>query len=165
MKFKLICLLSAITIPCLAQVSFDRVEIRSTFASASEGNTGHLTVDAKQIVFSKKKNGQQPYFSIPTTAVKDLFYSRVSGRRIGAAIIVSPLLLFSKGRKHYMTISFNDGQSMVGAVEFKLDKSNYRPVLRSVETSTGVTMKYDQEGVKETEQVPAKSTAAGKPTQ
>ncbi len=91
MTIKLICLLSALTIPCLAQVSFDKVEIRSTFASATEGNNGHLTIDAKQIVFSKKKNGQQPYFSIPTKAVKDLFYSRVSGRRIGAAILVTPL--------------------------------------------------------------------------
>ena len=163
MSIKLICLLSAITIPCVAQVSFDKVEIRSTFASASEGNTGHLSIDAKQIVFSKKKNGQQPYFSIPTTAVKDLFYSRVSGRRIGAAILVSPLLLFSKGRKHYMTLSFNDGQSLVGAVEFKLDKGNYRPILRSVESSTGLVMKYDQEGIKDQEQKPAESSTAGKP--
>jgi len=50
MSIKLICLLSAITIPCLAQVSFDKVEIRSTFASATEGNNGHLTIDAKQML-------------------------------------------------------------------------------------------------------------------
>ena len=113
-------------------------------------------------MFSKKKSGQQEYFAIPTNSVKDLFYSRVSGRRIGAAILVSPLLLFSKGRKHYMTMSFDDGKGMVGAVEFKLDKSNYRPILRSVETACKVQMKYDQEGIKDPEQKPAEGGTPNK---
>jgi hypothetical protein len=85
----------------------------------------------------------------------------VSGRRIGAAILVTPLLLFSKGRKHYMTITFDDGKNAVGAVEFKLHKGNYRPILRSVETVAGVKMQYDQEGIKDKEQQPAESKAAG----
>jgi hypothetical protein len=46
-----------------------------------------------------------------------------------------------------MTVSFNDGASQVGAVEFKLDKNNYRGALRAVEEVSGVTMSYDQEGV------------------
>ena len=41
---------------------------------------------------------------------------------------------------------------VIGAVEFQLDKSNYRGVLRALEEVSGVAMKYDQEGIKGTEQ-------------
>ena len=99
--------------------------------------------------------------SIPTTAVNEIFYSRVSGRRIGAAILVSPLLLFSKGRKHYMTLSFDDGGKQKGAIEFKLHKSNYRGVLRTVEQITDLTMKVDDEGIKDKEQTVATREASG----
>jgi len=54
-----------------------------------------------------------------------------------------------------MTVSFNDGKDLAGAVEFKLHKSNYRGVLRTVEEVTGLTMAYDQEGVKDTKQTVA----------
>ena len=68
---------------------------------------------------------------------------------------VTPFLLFSKGRKHYLTVTFNDGADLVGAIEFKMHKSNYRGVLRTAEQVTGLTMLYDQEGVKDTEQTVA----------
>ena len=35
---------------------------------------------------------------------------------------MTPFLLFSKGRKHYLTITFNDGADLVGAVELRLDE-------------------------------------------
>ena len=136
-----------------AQMIFRKVEARTTFEAAKQGDNGRLVIDAEKILFAKK-NGQQ-YFSIPTGAVTELFYSRVSGRRIGAAIIFTPFLLFSKGRKHYLTVSFNDGEKMLGAVEFKLHKSNYRGVLRTAEVVTRLTMKYDQEGIKDSEQIVA----------
>ena len=93
--------------------------------------------------------GKSERFSIPTKAVTELFYSRVSGRRIKTALIGSPLLLFTKGRKHYLTISFNDGANVAGAVELQLHKDNYRGTIRALEEVTGVVSKFDQEGVAE----------------
>ncbi len=148
--------------PLAGQFTFDKVETRTAYGTAKEGNGGKLIIDAQAIRFTKNKGAE--YFSIPTRAVSDLFYSRVSGRRIGAAILVTPFLLFSKGRKHYMTVTFNDGADLVGAAEFKLHKDNYRGVLRTVEQVTGKTMVYDQEGVKESEQsVATRSTEQGTP--
>jgi len=138
-------------IPAEAQMTFNKVETRVAFGAADQGNKGELMMDARNIRFTKDK-GKTEYFSIPTNSVSDIFYARVSGRRIGAAIAVSPFLLFSKGRKHYMTLTFNDGQELVGAVEFKLHKSNYRPILRMIEQVTGLTMTYEQEGIKDSEQ-------------
>ena len=139
------------SIPAWAQFTFDKVQIRTNFRAAEQGNKGKLVINSERIQFTKK-DGVTEYFSIPAKAVTEVFYSRVSGRRIITAIVVSPLFLFTKGRKHYMTLSFNDDADLVGAVEFRLHKSNYRGALRAVEEVTGQTMHYDQEGVKDTKQ-------------
>ena len=146
--------------PILGQMSFNKVELRNTYLQVKQGKKGHLVVDGETIRF-QKKNGQI-YFSLPTDAIKEIFYSRVSGRRIGAAILVTPFLLFSKGRKHYATLAFNDGKDLVGAVEFKLHKSNYRSCLRSIEQVTDLEMSYDQEGIKESEQTVSKRKKSDK---
>lgn len=149
----LVLVTSAALLPDMAagQMVFDKVEARTNYMAAEEGDKGKLSVDADWIRFLKD-NEKEEYFSIPSTSVKELFYSRVSGRRIKTAILVSPLLLFSKGKKHYMTMTFDDGGSQVGAVEFRLDKKNYRGVLRALEQVAGVTAKFDQEGVKAEEE-------------
>ena len=97
----------------------------------------------------------QPRFTIGPKSITEIFYSRVAGRRIKAAIGVGVVffpagigLLFSKGKKHYLTLSFNEEGGEIGAVEFQLHKSNYRGTLRALEEVTGLTMMYDQEGVK-----------------
>ena len=159
-RLKMKCLLvsslimAVLSTSAYAQMTFKKVETRTTFGAAQQGNKGKLIIEGKQIRFTKG-NGAE-YFTIPTDAVSELFYSRVSGRRIGAAILVTPFLLFSKGRKHYLTITFNDGADLIGAVEFKLHKSNYRGALRTAEQVTGLTMRYDQEGVKDTKQTVAR---------
>lgn len=161
MKFKRIlpCLLAIVfATPSAAQMTFKKAEIKSTYGGAEQGDKGDLVIDANAIRFVK---GKKELWSVPSKSLTEIFYSRVSGRRIKTAIVVSPLLLLTKGRKHYLTMSFNDGGSAVGAVEFQLDKSNYRGVLRSLEEVSGVAMKYDQEGIKGTEQDVAQRSGAG----
>ena len=133
-----------------AQMSFKKVEARTAYGRAEEGKKGKLIIDGDFIRFVKDKNEQDEYFSIPSDAVTDVFYSRVSGRRIKTAIFLTgPLGLFLKGKKHYMTLSFDDGEDIVGAVEFKLDKKNYRGILRAVEQVSDVNLVFDQEGIKD----------------
>jgi len=143
------------------QMTFKKVEVRTEYNRAEEGDKGKLIVGPDFIRFVNKKNERDVYFSIPSKAVTELFYSRVSGRRIKTAIFLTgPLGLFLKGKKHYMTLSFNDGSDIVGAVEFKLDKKNYRGVLRAVEQVSDTDLVFDQEGIKdEKETVAARSGA------
>ena len=141
-------------------MSFDKLELRATFGGAEEGQKGRLLVSADRIRFATK-DGKAEYFSIPSDSVTDLFYSRVSGRRIKTAVFVSPLLLFSKGKKHYMTISFDSGADLVGAVEFRLDKSNYRGILHAVESVSGVRLEFDQEGIKDEKESAATAESGG----
>ena len=140
------------------EMYFKKVEIRTSFGAAEQGNNGNLVVDSDEIRFVDNKGRE--YFSIPSDSVNDLFYSRVSGRRIGAAILITPLLLFSKGKKHYLTIGFDDSRDMVGAVEFKLHKSNYRGILRAVEAVSDVTVEFEQEGIKDEKENIAERKAA-----
>lgn len=141
------------------EMTFDKVELRTTFGTAKEGKKGRLVVSGRSIRFIDKKGRE--FFEIPSDSVTDLFYSRVSGRRIKTAVFVSPLILFSKGKKHYMTVSFDDGGDLVGAVEFKLDKKNYRGVLHAVESVADVSMDFDQEGIKDEKESIATRGAAG----
>ena len=113
--------LATCSIPAWAQVTFDKVQIRTNFLEAEEGDKGKLVINSERIQFTKK-DGVTEYFSIPAKAVTEVLYSSVSGRRKGT-------FLLTKGRKHYMALSFNDGADLVGKVEFKLHKSNYQSVL------------------------------------
>ena len=71
-------------------------------------------------------------------------------------------LLFSKGKKHYLTLSFDEEGGEIGAVEFQLHKSNYRGTLRALEEVTGLTMLYDQEGVKASRETVASRDSGGR---
>ncbi len=148
-----------------AQMSFKKVEVRTSYGKAEEGKKGKLIVSGDVIRFVKD-NERDEYFSIPSDAVTEIFYSRASGRRMKTAIIGGIIFLpiaftgFMKGKKHYMTLSFDDGGDIVGAVEFKLDKKNYRGILRSIEQVSHTELVFDQEGIKdEKETVASRSDA------
>jgi len=148
-----VCLL--LPVELCAQMSFKKVEARTAYGRAEEGKKGKLIVDGNSIRFVKEKNERDEYFAIPSDAVTEIFYSRISGRRMKTAIIGGIVFLplaftgFMKGKKHYMTLSFDDGSDIVGAVEFKLDKKNYRGILRAVEQVSDVDLVFDQEGIKD----------------
>ncbi len=148
-----------------AQMTFKKVEVRTAYGKAEEGKKGKLIVSGEVIRFMKD-NERDEYFTIPSDAVTEVFYSRASGRRMKTAIIGGviffPILLtgFMKGKKHYMTLSFDDGGDIVGAVEFKLDKKNYRGILRSIEQVSHTELVFDQEGIKDEKETVASRSAA-----
>jgi hypothetical protein len=83
-------------------------------------------------------------FFIPYAKVLDLEYGQKAGRRVGAAAATTVLLgpiglltLFSKERKHYLTIGFKgeDGKDQVAVIE--LGKDIVRSTIPIVETRSG----------------------------
>jgi len=94
-------------------------------------------------------------FSIPYARVIDLEYGQKAGRRVGAAaattILLGPiglLTLFSKKRKHYLTIGFrsDDDKDQVAVIE--LGKDIVRATLPIVETRSGKKITYQDEEAK-----------------
>ncbi|MGH9670876.1 MAG: hypothetical protein ACRD3A_12300 [Terriglobales bacterium] len=82
---------------------------------------------------------------IPYDRVNSLEYGQKAGRRVGAAVLVSPYLLFSKKRKHFITINYLDDDDKQQAVVLELGKNIVRVTLASLEARTGRKVEYQDE--------------------
>ena len=79
------------------------------------------------------------YAVVPYNKITKIVYERASHRRYKSAIFGSPWLLFTKGKKHWMTIEFQDvPEYPQGFVYARLDKDNYRRILRALSAGTGI---------------------------
>jgi len=76
-------------------------------------------------------------FRIPYSRIESVEYGQSVSRRYAAAVLISPILLLSKERRHYVTLGFVDGQGAQQAVVFRVDKGDIRPVLAGLEARTG----------------------------
>jgi hypothetical protein len=126
----------------------------NAFKEAKEPIAGVLdTKNDEALVFAatdKPFAGQT--LSIPYESIIDLEYGQKAGRRVGAAVATTVLLgpigllsLFSKKRKHFLTIGFRDdaGKDQVAVIE--LGKDTVRTTLPIVETRSGKKVEYQDE--------------------
>jgi hypothetical protein len=77
--------------------------------------------------------------------INTLEYGQNVSRRYAAAILVSPLLLLSKSRKHFVTIGFVDSAGNQQALVFRLDKGDIRMVLAALEARSGRRVEYQDD--------------------
>ena len=105
------------------------------------------------VLFTAEKNGGK--VSIPYDKIESLEYGQKVGRRMGAAtagaIIVSPLflfLLFSKKRKHFLSIAFVDEEGKKQGAVFELAKGIVKESLASLETKSGKKVEYESDEAK-----------------
>jgi hypothetical protein len=77
--------------------------------------------------------------------VSTVEYGQNVSRRYAAAILVSPLLLLSKTRRHYVTIGYTDESGNQQALVFRVDKGDIRTVLASLEARTGRRIEYQDD--------------------
>ena len=65
-----------------------------------------LDPDARILSLVDEKKGAEKatYAVIPYDAITKIVYEKSSHRRYGAGMLINPLLLFSKGKKHWLTI-------------------------------------------------------------
>jgi hypothetical protein len=78
-----------------------------------------------------------------------LEYGQQVDRRLMLALVVSPVFLLSKTRKHFLTIGFEDEAGRQQAVVFRVDKAGVRAALAALEARTGRRVSYqDQEARK-----------------
>ena len=80
--------------------------------------------------------------SIPYQRVNTLEYGQNVNRRYAAAILISPVLLLSKSRKHFVTLGYEDAEGQQQAVIFRVDKADIRSVLAGLEARTGRRVEY-----------------------
>jgi hypothetical protein len=83
--------------------------------------------------------------TIPYEQVNDLEYGQKAGRRLGLAIAVNPLALFSKKRKHFLTVGWKDEQDKQHAAVFELGKGVVRTTIATLEARTGKKVEYQDD--------------------
>jgi len=72
-------------------------------------------------------------------------YGQKVDRRLVSAVLISPLLLMAKSRKHFLTLGYNDPDGRAQALIFQLDKADVRAVLASLEARTGRKVTYQDD--------------------
>ena len=77
--------------------------------------------------------------------VNTLEYGQTVSRRYAAAVLISPLLLLSKVRKHFVTVGYVDSAGHQQVLVFRVEKGDIRWVLASLEARTGRRVEYQDD--------------------
>lgn len=138
----LVCCLG-LELTAFAGLGSDKTEyVGGTENQIKEGTEGKSSAkDEKNFVFEYKDGN----LSVPYDEVNDLEYGQKAGRRVGLAIAVSPWLLLSKKRKHFLTVGWKDLQDKQHAAVFELGKSVVRTTLATMEARTGRKIDYQDD--------------------
>jgi hypothetical protein len=116
--------------------------IGGTISALNEGVEGESSAkDEKEFVFAYKEGR----FTIPYDKITELEYGQKAGRRVAVAILVTPLALFSKKRRHYLTITYLDGNNKEQVGVFEFGKDVVRVNLASLQARTGKDIQYQDE--------------------
>jgi hypothetical protein len=116
--------------------------IGGTENQIKEGTEGTSSAkDEKNFVF-EFKNGK---VEIPYDQVDDLEYGQKAGRRLGLALAISPWLLLSHKRKHFLTVGWKDAQDKQHAAVFELGKSVVRTTIATLEARTGKKVDFQDD--------------------
>lgn len=116
--------------------------VGGTVSSIKEGTEGITSAKAETVYVFTYKGG---HLTIPYDHVDSIEYGQKAGRRLGVAIAITPLALFSKKRKHYVTISWKDENDKQQAAVFELGKDIVRTELATLEARTGRKIEYQDD--------------------
>jgi len=113
--------------------------VGGTLAVIEAGTDGRLSVaDPVSLVFETRRSALR----IPYERVNLLEYGQQVDRRLLEAILISPMLILSKKRAHFLAIGYQTEDGRQEAVLLKVDKKAIRAVLVSLEARTGLRVNY-----------------------
>lgn len=120
-----------------------RVEyIGGTVTAINEGAHGVLrTTDEQYLALVTRESTLKVDYS----RVNLLEYGQNVSRRYVMAIVISPVFIFAKKRRHFLTVGFQDDEGKQQALVFTVDKNDVRLVLASLEARTGVKVEFQDE--------------------
>src|SRR4051794_26878808 len=117
--------------------------IGGTVTMLKEGDLGTLVDKNTNVLFKLEKGDTQ--LQIPYDKVTGLSYGQHAGRRVGSTIALGVTtlgigalpLLFSKKRRHYLTIEYTDADGKGQAAIFEVGKDAVRTMLKTIEVRSG----------------------------
>ncbi|MFN0168654.1 MAG: hypothetical protein ACKV22_19695 [Bryobacteraceae bacterium] len=132
----------AMTAPAIGAVRGKEVMYVGGTVSVPEATEGNLdTSDQKVLRFTSSKGK----FEIPYDGITSIEYGQKAGRRVGVAIVITVWALFSKKRKHFLTVGFKDGDDKPQGVVLELPKGTPKSIITILEARSGVKCEYESE--------------------
>jgi len=116
--------------------------VGGTLAAVEPGTAGLVRLtDPISFVFQ----GKRGVVRIPYECINLLEYGQKVDRRLWEAIVVSPLLILSKRRAHFLTVGFEAEVGRQQAMLFRVNKEAIRTLLVGLEARTGRKVTYMDE--------------------
>jgi len=119
--------------------------VGGTVAGIPEATEGSADIkDPKVFTFRSDKGS----FEISYSSIKTLEYGQKAGRRVGVAIVITVWALFSKKRKHFLTIGYDDAAGQPQGVVLEIAKGRAKTFITVVEARSGKKVEYESEEAK-----------------
>jgi len=133
----LVCVALLVFVLLLAQ---SRVEyVGGTVPALASGAGGSVELsDTRYFAFYAR--GKQ--IRVPYEHINLLEYGQKVDRRLLMAVVISPMFLLAKSRKHFLTVGYTDEDGRQQAMVFRVDKNGIRAMLVGLEARTGLNVAY-----------------------
>ena len=113
-----------------------------TILQIPDGCSGNIqAVDEQYFVFYSNK----ARWRVPYEKINLIEYGQKVDRRYLAAVFISPLLLLSKKRQHFLTVGYVDEDGKQQAMIFRVEKNDIRTILVSLEARTGRKVEFQDD--------------------
>jgi hypothetical protein len=116
--------------------------IGGTVSSLSAKSGGMLDIgDGDELQFA----AHGTVVRVPYHDVNLIEYGQRVNRRYVEAVLISPLLLLSKKRSHFVTVGYSDHDGRQQAMVFQVSGGDVRSVLVGLEARTGRKVEYQDD--------------------
>jgi hypothetical protein len=129
--------LAGVVCPAPAQTAVEFIGGTTPLIKSGTQGRIELTDDLYLAFYGRKAQMRVPYDRINLVE-----YGQQVDRRLALALLLSPVFLLSKARKHFLTIGFEDERGGQQAMVFRVDKDNIRSTLAALEARTGQKVAY-----------------------
>jgi hypothetical protein len=141
MRTPLLAFVIALLAPFLGAQS--RAEyVGGTASKLASGCSGSIQMADEHYFAFYTKKGQ---VRVPYDRINLVEYGQKVDRRLLMAVVISPMFMLSKKRKHFLTVGYTDEDGSHQALVFQVDKNDIRAMLVSLEARTGVQIQYQDE--------------------
>lgn len=124
--------------------------VGGTVSAIPQNIEGKINADDPKIAVFRWDKGD---WKVPYDKVTALSYGQHAGRRVGSTIALGVTtlgigalpMLFSKKRRHYLTIEYTDEAGTGQVAIFEVGKDAVRVLLKTMEVRTGKKIEYEDE--------------------
>ena len=116
--------------------------IGGTISQLSKNSEGRIELSDERVMLFRSSHAD---LGIPYNKVNVVEYGQRVNRRYAAAVLISPVLLLSKSRKHFVTVGYTDERGVQQALVFQVHKADVRSLLAGLEARTGRRVEYQDD--------------------